>query len=226
MQAQNSHPPCNEGVPSPYPSQSNHNVTYPCITQRHVPASASAAQLGSNGHLSRYPANATLCYLVCLDALQTETAGQYAVADVGVTRQAWSLGPVRLQCVLVFEDAFFSLGRYGGAPNDMALATAFPNCTSESPVVKVYPPLFGYREAATNTLYHEQSLHHEFPAQTEWDNPVVHWGIPNPESAMNHYNYPLDMAVHEPDMVLTNAPYTYHANNVQGLPIDVVSPPR
>ncbi|KAJ3456580.1 hypothetical protein MRS44_016603 [Fusarium solani] len=229
MQAQNLVLPCNEGPPSPYLSRGNNYATCHCVTKRHVPASSTTAQLGFNGRISRYPVNATLRCFVDLNVFQAKADGEYVAACFEVAPQAWSLGPVQLQRVLVYEDAFFSAVQSSGTPSDVAPAAAFfPNCPPGSCVGNVSPPLFTYREAMINTFCHElghgHGLRHELPAQTEKDDPLIHSGFLNPESVMNYYNHPLEMAVDGPDIVPINVPYTYDANTLQGLPIDVVPP--
>lgn len=216
--AQDSLLPCNQGVPSSYPPQRNDYVTCPCITQRRDPASAAAPpQLTSNGdHPARYPVNATLCYFVCLGAPDTEAAR--------------SLSHAQLHRLLACEDAFFSVVQSSRAPNDMTPGTAFfPNSTPEPPVVKACPPMSGHRGPTTNTcccgLGNGQSFPHGFSAQTAKDDPLVHWGFPNPEPVMDrYYNHPTEMVVREPDIVPANASYTYDANSLQGFPVDVVPP--
>ncbi|KAJ4198705.1 hypothetical protein NW767_008695 [Fusarium falciforme] len=204
-------------------------MTYHCTTQHHETASCTAAQLGSNGCISRYSVNATLRYFVDLDGFQAKADGEYVAACFEVATQAWSLGPVQFKRSFDRKDAFFSVVYSSDAPNDRTLAAAFfPNCPAESRMVKVFPLAFVFRDAMVNTFCHELGhvlgLRHEFAAQTEKDDPSVHWGFPNPESVMNYYNHPLEMAVHELDIALTNGLYAYEGDSLEGFPIEVVSP--
>lgn len=134
-----------------------------------------------------------------------------------------------IQALVDRKDAFCPVVYSSDAPNNRTLAAAFfPNCPAELRMVKVFPLAFVFRDAMVNTFCHELGLvlglRHEFAAHMEKDGPSVHWGFPNPESVMNYYNHPLEMAVHELGIVLINGLYAYEGDSLEGFPIDVVSP--
>ncbi|RSL66591.1 hypothetical protein CEP54_003695 [Fusarium duplospermum] len=166
-----------------------------------------------------------------MNSFPTKAEAEYAAKSFEQAARNWALGPVQFKRELTRRDAFFSVVYFVDTTEDRTLATAFfPNCPAKSRVVKVYPRAFTFtfREALVNIFCHELGhvlgLRHEFAAQREAYNPSVCWHFHNPESVMNYYNHPLEMAVHELDIVLTNALYDYEGERIQGFPIDVVSP--
>ena len=78
-----------------------------------------------------------------------------------------------------------------------------------------------------NILCHEighiLGLRHEFAATKEKE-PSVLWGLANPESVMNYFHHPLEMAVQESDVMLVNDFYFYFGETLERLPIDKIRP--
>ncbi|UPK95827.1 hypothetical protein LCI18_006762 [Fusarium solani-melongenae] len=213
----------------PRHSHGNHSSAYFCSTQSHENCGIASLQVGSYDRISRYPTNATLPYFIDMNSFPTKADAEYAAKSFEQAAANWALGPVQFKRELTRRDAFFSVVYFVGTPEDRSLAKAFfPNCPAKSRLVKVYPRAFIFRDAMVNIFCHELGhvlgLRHEFAGQREAYNPSVCWGLPNPESVMNYYDHPLKMAVHELDIVLTNALYAYNGESFQGFLIDVVSP--
>ncbi|RSL38123.1 hypothetical protein CEP53_015154 [Fusarium sp. AF-6] len=223
--------PCNEGPSSPGRSHDDrHPFAHHCSTQGYEtgPGSSTALQIGSSGFISIYAADTTIPYFIDLHSFPTEADARHVADSFWKATQAWNLDHVRFTRVFIQDAAFFSVIHFVGAPGDKTLAEAFfPNSPVESRVVKVYDRAFLFPEAMVNIFCHELGhvlgLRHEFAAQREMHNPSVCFGYPNPESVMNYFNHPLEMAVHWLDIELTNRLYECRVTSFLGFPIVVVS---
>ncbi|KAK6359930.1 hypothetical protein TWF696_001056 [Orbilia brochopaga] len=211
------------------PGASLSATAYHCRTQPDQPFNYTAIQLGYHGRISRYYAGVTISYYVGCDTFPTSEDAEYVAKCFKDATQAWDAIPVKFERVSARDDAFFSVLFSKHAPDGSTPAKAFfPNSPPERRTVTVYSVAFAYRDAMVNIFCHELGhvlgLRHEFAAVSELDRPSVLWGVVNPESVMNYYNNPLEIAVHPLDILLLESFYSYDEEEYGRFPIDTVWP--
>jgi hypothetical protein len=152
---------------------------------------------------------AVIRYHVNLGSFKNDADGRDVSSSFEQATEAWAGVPATFKRVADPKAADFTVvyrsRQLVTVDNYPVYATSFfPNSDPANRRVKVYSLALQSRHALVNVFCHEighvLGLRYEFAALRETSDPSVQWGLANPESVMNYYTDPLELAVHHLDV--------------------------
>jgi hypothetical protein len=196
-------------------------LSHRCTTQL-FENDPTAIQVGYDYVICLWTPGTIIYYYVKLSSFKNDADGHDVSISLLLATNAWAELPVSFKQVDDPELADFTVvyqprQLLTGGNYPVYATSFFPNSDPASRQVNVYSLALQNRDALVGVLCHEighvLGLRHEFAAWREPSHPSVQWGPANPESIMNYYANPLELAVHYLDLHYLRKLYEFALSN-------------